>query len=171
MGLPDRPPSNTPWLGAKVYAGSTVVVESSYEQCKILGVPVKSLVPDPDAPSSPLVASGSSLAFQRPPEEGLQLDIVFESRPVTRTRFLPQGSKDLALLDTSPLHAVVFERCRPLSPAALLVGIEALPKAERRDAARLFGEWAAWRGASEVLPAASACWKGDCDALMKALTR
>lgn len=160
-----EPTGDAAWAGAAVTTGAFALVTVDDVRCTLLGeVPAayRDLPPPDPAHGSAVAALGA--------HEGIAVELRREGRPALRARLEPVSRKGLALRDAAPLWPV-FERCLPQTPARLAVAVEALPKAIRLDAVRLFAEWAAWRGAPDAVAAAEGCLRGDCTELAKALTR
>jgi tetratricopeptide (TPR) repeat protein len=154
------------WLGATVSAGELRLVTIDDVRCTLLGDIGAGYRALP--PPEPELARGSAIAAALP-ADGLVVDLRGAGRPPVRAPLEPVSRKELALRDAVPLWPV-FERCLPETPARIAVALEALPKAQRLDAVRLFAEWAAWRGAPDAPAAAEACLRGDCTPLATGLT-
>ncbi|MEQ1506422.1 MAG: PEGA domain-containing protein [Myxococcota bacterium] len=170
LGVPaGPPPPDAPWVAATVSSGSTVVARVEPDQCSVLGVPGRY-----DGPPASLGDTGSSLGATVE-ADGLVLDVERRAagfaRHVMRTPVAPVSKRSIVLADPAPLHDALFVRCRPLDGAGIAAALVALPKATRRDAARLVAEWAAWRGAPDAATAAAGCVGGDCAALADLVTR
>ncbi|MEZ4234899.1 MAG: PEGA domain-containing protein [Myxococcota bacterium] len=166
VALEDALPTSTVWGGASVRSGEVELVAVDDVRCTLLGqISAVALHDDPyDGP--PL---GSALAAAGP-AAGLYVELRLGAADATPVRAVltPVSRKAVVLRDSAALRPV-FERCAPEAPALLSVALERLDKGVRLDAVRVFAEWAAWRGAGDVGPAASACARGDCVALAQAL--
>lgn len=165
------------WMSTTVRADDLVLVRVEPGACAILpggGPRELAAYVEPAVPLPP--AGGSALAAQDPPA-GLTVDLVLEAAPgETRTARLalpaPRrwGRRELGLVDPSALHGALFDRCVPTNGEELSQALDALPPKQRFDAMRLFGEWAAWRGAPDARIVAQMCVEGSCASIADRLT-